>query len=84
MQEYTASGMATVMNRNADHQWLNKDGVNCLLAEPSPADMAHKIGLLIKDAALRAKLVKNAQKELGYTWDQQMDMLWNDIRKSAD
>lgn len=83
MQEYSASGMATVMNRNADHFWLNKDGVNCLLAEPSPADMAKKIGMLIEDPALRAKLVKNAQKELGYQWDQQMEMLWNDVTKSS-
>lgn len=84
MQEYSASGMATVMNRNSDHMWLNKDQVNCLLAEPSPADMAKKIGELIDSPTLRAKLVKNAQKELDYTWDQQMDMIWNDIRKSAN
>ncbi len=83
MQEYSASGMATVMNRNADHLWLNKDGVNCLLAEPSPADMAEKIGQLIDSQTLRKKLVKKAQQELGYNWDQQMDMLWNDVKKST-
>lgn len=83
MQEYSASGMATVMNRNADHLWLNKDGVNCLLAEPSPADMAQKIGELIDNPALRATLVKAAQKELGYTWEQQMEMIWNDVKKNA-
>lgn len=82
MQEYSASGMATVMNRNADHLWLNKDGVNCLLAEPSPADMAKKIGMLIDNPDLRVKLVKNAQKELGYVWDQQMNAIWNDVAKS--
>jgi len=84
MQEYSASGMATVMNRNADHTWLNKDGKNCLLAEPSPADMAEKIGKLIDDPALRAKLVANAQKELGYDWDQQMEAIWNDVKKSPN
>ena len=69
MQEYSASGMATVMNRNADHMWLNKDGTNCLLAEPSPADMAEKIGRLIDNPGLRKKLVGQAQKELGHTWE---------------
>lgn len=79
MLEYSASGMATVINRNADHGWLHQDGINCLLAEPSPADMAKKIGQLIDDPALRTRLVKAAQKELAYTWEQQMDMLWNEV-----
>jgi glycosyltransferase involved in cell wall biosynthesis len=79
MLEYSASGMATVMNHNEDHLWLHKDGVNCLLAEPSPADMAQKISRLIDDPKLRQKLVTNAQKELAYTWEQQMDRLWNEV-----
>jgi O-antigen biosynthesis protein len=80
MMEYSASGMATVMNENEDHHWLHKDGENCLLAEPSPAAMAEKIGLLIDHPKLRQKLVANAQKSLGYTWDQQLDAIWNDIK----
>ncbi|HZM63967.1 MAG TPA: glycosyltransferase [Candidatus Saccharimonadales bacterium] len=84
MLEYTASGMATVMNNNEDHGWLHKDGVNCLLAEPSPAAMAEKIGLLIEDTQLRERLVQEASKELAYTWDQQMEMIWNHLRKSPN
>jgi glycosyltransferase involved in cell wall biosynthesis len=80
MMEYSTSGMATVMNNNEDHHWLHKDGVNCLLAEPSPASMAEKIGLLIDDPTLRKKLVDEAQKSLGYTWDQQTEMIWNEIK----
>jgi glycosyltransferase involved in cell wall biosynthesis len=82
MMEYSASGMATVMNNNEDHHWLHKDGENCLLAEPSPASMAEKIGLLIDDPALRKKLVANAQKSLGYTWEQQTEMIWNELKNS--
>lgn len=81
MLEYSASGMATVMNFNEDHLWLHKDGYNCLLAEPSPADMAQKIGQLIDNPELRARLVEHAQQELNYTWDQQMETLWNDIKQ---
>ncbi|HKU19077.1 MAG TPA: glycosyltransferase [Candidatus Saccharimonadales bacterium] len=84
MLEYTASGMATVMNTNEDHGWLHKDGVNCLLAEPSPAAMAEKIGLLIENKALRERLVTEAEKELAYTWDQQMDRLWNHLKNAKD
>ena len=80
MMEYSASGMATVMNNNEDHHWLHKDGYNCLLAEPSPAAMAEQIGRLVEDAKLRKELVRNAQKSIGYTWEQQTDMIWNDIR----
>ena len=80
MMEYSASGMATVMNENEDHHWLHKDGENCLLAEPSPSAMAEKIGILIDDPEMRHRLVKNAQKSLGYTWDQQTEMIWNEIK----
>ena len=82
MMEYSASGMATVMNNNEDHHWLHKDGINCLLAEPSPSAMAEKISLLVEDADLRHKLVKSAQDSLGYTWEQQTDSIWNYIRNN--
>jgi len=41
--------------------------------------MAEKIGQLIDDPDLRSRLVTNAQESLGYTWDQQTDMIWNEI-----
>lgn len=82
MLEYAASGVATVMNQNEDHHWLYKDGENCLLAEPSPGAMFEKVSMLIDDPKLRARLVKGARKELGYTWDQQTEMIWNDIKSN--
>jgi glycosyltransferase involved in cell wall biosynthesis len=82
MMEYSASGMATVMNNNEDHHWLHKDGENCLLAEPSPASMAEKIGLLVDDPVLREKLVVNAQDAIGYTWEQQTEAIWNHLKNS--
>lgn len=82
MLEYAASGVATVMNYNEDHLWLYRDGENCLLSEPSPAAMAEKISLLIDDPALRNKLVDGARESLGYTWQQQTEMIWNDIKNT--
>lgn len=81
MLEYAASGVATVINYNEDHEWLYKDGENCLLSEPSPYAMAEKISTLINDPKLREKLVKNARKSLAYTWDQSTETVWNDIKK---
>ncbi|NTU72758.1 glycosyltransferase family 4 protein [Candidatus Roizmanbacteria bacterium] len=78
--EFMASGVATVTNNNEDNLWLLKDGYNCLISEPSPAAMAEKIGLLIENEKLRNKIIKNGLNSLGYTWGQQTDMVWNDIR----
>ncbi len=80
--EFMASGVATVTNNNEDNLWMLKDGVNCLLGEPSPADMADKIGLLVEDEKLRKKISRNGLKTLGYTWPQQTEMIWNDIKHS--
>jgi GT2 family glycosyltransferase len=80
--EFMASGMATVTNKNEDNLWLLKDGVNCLLSEPSPAAMVEKISILIEDKSLREKIVSNAYKSLGYTWEQQTEMIWNYIKNN--
>lgn len=80
--EFMASGMATVTNNNEDNLWMLKDGQNCLLGEPSPADMANKIGMLIDDKKLRDKIARNGLKTLGYTWPQQTEMIWNDIKNN--
>lgn len=80
--EFMASGMATVSNRNEDNLWFLKDGKNCLLCEPSVKAFVEKISQLIDDEKLRKKISKNAQKSLGYTWPQQTDMIWNDIRNN--
>jgi len=80
--EFMASGMATVTNNNEDNLWLLRDGENCLLGEPSPADMADKIGQLIDNKMLREKIARNGYKSLGYTWPQQTEMIWNDIKNN--
>jgi len=80
--EFMASGMATVTNNNEDNLWLLKDGENCLLSEPSPAAMAEKVSLLIDNKKLRDTISRNGLATLGYTWDQQTEMIWNDISKN--
>ena len=81
--EFMASGMATVTNNNEDNLWLLKDGENCLLAEPSPAAMAEKIGHLIDTPALRKKIAKNGLKEIeSNSWTNQLETIWNDIKKN--
>lgn len=81
--EFMASGMATVTNNNEDNLWLLRNGENCLLAEPSPADMVDKISLLIDNEKLRKKISNNGVDFIaGYTWSQQLETIWNDIKNS--
>ena len=82
MLEYAASGVATVMNDNEDHHWLYKDKDNCLLAEPSPADMTAKISQLIDNPELRQAIVRGAQKTLVQSWPEQMAIVWQYIKPS--
>lgn len=78
--EFMASGMATVTNNNEDNLWLLKNGENCLLSEPSASAMVEKISLLIENKKLRHKIQNNGLKSLGFTWSQQTETIWNDIR----
>lgn len=79
--EFMASGVATVTNNNEDNLWLLQNGYNCILAEPSPTAMAEGIGRLVEDDKLRKKIAKNGHKSLGYTWEQQTETIWNDIKQ---
>lgn len=80
--EFMASGMATVTNNNEDNLWLFNNGENCLLSEPSSAAMVEKISELIDNTELRVKISKNGHDFIkGYTWDQQLDTIWNEIKQ---
>lgn len=80
--EFMASGMATVTNNNEDNLWLLRDGENCLVSEPSPSAMAEKIGVLVENQKLRRRIAANGLKTLGYTWNQQTETIWNDIKSN--
>ncbi|HET7060330.1 MAG TPA: glycosyltransferase [Candidatus Saccharimonadales bacterium] len=80
--EFMASGVATVTNNNEDNLWFLKDGTNCLIAEPSPAAMAEKIGWLIDDEKLRHKIQQGGYTTVSTDWQSQLELIWNDVLKS--
>jgi O-antigen biosynthesis protein len=82
--EFMASGMATVTNYNEDNLWFLQDGTNCLLAEPSPAAMAEKIGWLVDDPKLRQKISEGGVGSVSSDWEKEVDLIWNDITKSPN
>lgn len=79
--EFMASGMATVTNNNEDNLWFLQDGKNCLLSEPSASAMVERISELVDNKGLRAKIIEGGLKSVGYTWNQQLDMIWNDVKQ---
>ena len=80
--EFMASGMATVTNNNEDNLWFLRDGTNCLIAEPSAAAMAEKIGWLIDDENLRHKIQDGGYKSVSTDWESKVETIWNDVIKS--
>jgi glycosyltransferase involved in cell wall biosynthesis len=80
--EFMASGMATVTNNNEDNLWFLQDGTNCLIAEPSAAAMAEKIGWLIDDPKLRLRIQTGGAKSISSDWERQVELIWNDLVKS--
>jgi O-antigen biosynthesis protein len=81
--EYMASGMATVTNRNEDNLWFLHDGVNCVLAEPSPMAMAETIGTLIEDAELRERISAAGLASVSADWDRQIDHVWSCVARTG-
>jgi hypothetical protein len=72
-----------VTNRNEDNLWFLHDGVNCLLAEPSPASMAEAIRALIDDASLRERISAGGVASVSTDWDQQIDYVWSNVARAG-
>jgi O-antigen biosynthesis protein len=78
--EFMASGMATVSNVNPATQWLLRDGENCLLTPPLPTPTADRLGRLVDDLELRAR-ISRAGLEVArrHRWDEQIERVWRAV-----
>lgn len=78
--EFMASGMATVSNENPATRWLLRDGENCLLTPPLPTPTAERLGRLVADRELRARISAAGSEEVRrYRWDEQIEVAWRAI-----
>ena len=78
--EFMASGMATVSNINPATSWLLRDGENCLLTPPLPTPTAERLGRLVTDRTLRARISQAGLEEVRrYRWDEQIERVWRAI-----
>ncbi len=78
--EFMASGMATVTNVNPATAWLLRDGENCLLTPPLPTPTAERLGRLVSDPALRARIAAAGLEQVSrYRWDEQIEAVWSKI-----
>jgi glycosyltransferase involved in cell wall biosynthesis len=76
--EFMASGMATVSNLNPATAWLLRDGENCLLTPPLPTPIADRLGRLVEDSELRARIVSAGLQEVRrFRWDEQIELMWD-------
>jgi glycosyltransferase involved in cell wall biosynthesis len=75
--EFMASGVATVSNINPATTWLLRDGVNCLLTPALPTPVAERLGRLVEDADLRARIVAAGLAGVRpYRWEDQIERMW--------
>lgn len=78
--EFMASGMATVSNANPATAWLLRDGENCLLTRPLASATAGRLGELVEDPQLRARLAAAGLEQVrGYRWEEQIERVWDAI-----
>ena len=76
--EFMASGVATVSNVNPATTWLLRDGENCLLTRPYPTLVAERVGQLVEDPGLRARIAEAGLDEVRrYRWDDQIERVWD-------
>jgi hypothetical protein len=74
--EFMASGMATVSNINPATSWLLRDGENCLVTPPLPTPTAERLGRLVEDSELRARIVSAGLREVRqYRWEDQIEQM---------
>ena len=78
--EFMASGMATVSNINPATEWLLRDGENCLLTPPLPTPTAERLGRLVEDPELRARIAAAGLAEVRrFRWEDQIERVWDAI-----
>jgi glycosyltransferase involved in cell wall biosynthesis len=78
--EFMASGMATVSNINSATAWMLRDGENCLLTPPLPTPTAERLGRLVEDAELRARIAAAGLHEVRrHRWEDQIEAVWDAV-----
>jgi glycosyltransferase involved in cell wall biosynthesis len=78
--EFMASGVATVSNLNSATTWLLRDGDNCLLTPPLPTPTADRLGRLVEDSELRARIAAAGLQEVRqYRWEEQIERMWQSM-----
>jgi GT2 family glycosyltransferase len=75
--ELMASGAVVIANYNQTSTWLLNDGVNCIVAEPSPTYIAEKLMHLLENSELQETLRVSALKTIESTnWQQEMEKIY--------
>ncbi len=80
--ELMACGCVVLTNHNPATTWLLKDGINCMLTEPTVSCVSEKIETLMHDSHLRKQLASNGLGTIGETsWDGEVEKIYSFICK---
>lgn len=83
--EFMACGCSVLTNYNPSTTWFLKDGVNCLLTEPSISCICEKIELLMNNPDLRKKITSGAIDSLANnSWDNEIEKIYNFISRNEE
>jgi O-antigen biosynthesis protein len=78
--ELMASGSIVITNYNQANTWLLKDGLNCIIGEPSPTYITEKLIHIIEHPELRKTIRGNALKTIeSMNWEQEMEKIYRFI-----
>ncbi len=78
--ELMASGSIVITNHNEANTWLLKDGMNCIVVEPSPTYIAEKLLNLIGDPELQETIRENAlHTAASFDWEREMEKIYKFI-----
>ncbi len=82
--ELMASGCPVLTNSNPATTWFLKDGINCILTEPTITSICEKTELLMNDLELRKNLISNGLKTIhGNSWDDEIEKIYRFISNST-
>jgi len=78
--ELMASGSIVITNYNQANTWLLKDGLNCIIGEPSPTYITEKLIHLIEHPELQKTIRENALKTIeSMDWEREMEKIYRFI-----
>lgn len=78
--ELMACGCPVLTNHNPATTWFLRDGVNCILTEPTVSCICKKIEMLMDNPSLRNRMISNGLNSIGQSnWEKEIEKIYKFI-----